>query len=127
MLSIEIVYLNEFTRTGSASILLSGFEMPAAKAAKCRIKEKSSSVTELVNLFTLTSSVRGWFPIKGQMAGGKMGQTVKQIMRKFTFVPSMTYSCLQGKVELELEVKPSSMCSAVGLGRDGPQALPAPK
>lgn len=54
--------------------------MPAAKADKCRLSEKTSSSKELVNLFTLPSSVRGWFPIKGQIADdGKIGQTVGEL------------------------------------------------
>lgn len=79
-------------------------------------------------MFTLSSSVRGWFAVKGQMDGGRTGQTVKTLkVNGCKYMSIIIVICLQGKVELELEVKPSSMCSAVGLGREGPQALPAPK
>lgn len=83
----------------------------------------------MVNLFTRQHSVRGWFPVKGQQMGGRVGLTVCATnKRTFRFQCAwVEYVILQGKVEMELEVVLGELATPVGLGRAGPMPLQAPK
>lgn len=67
-----IKYIN-YHLLGSVTINISNFQMPPDTAAKCSSKLRTDNN---VNLFCV-QPVRGWFPIKGQLKSGKIGQTVR--------------------------------------------------
>lgn len=55
------------------TINVSNIPLPAKTSAICDFKQ---SRKEFVNLFDV-EKVRGWFPAKGIMKDGKMGETVR--------------------------------------------------
>ncbi|KAJ6640633.1 Fer-1-like protein 6 [Pseudolycoriella hygida] len=90
---------------GMLSINISNIPVPVKTSANCDLMKQTK---EFINLFEV-EKVRGWFPAKGIMKNGKMGQT--------------------GKIELEMEVLLTEIAAAnpVGKGREDPNALPPPK
>lgn len=109
--------------SGSITINISNFQMPPDVATKCSTKLRSDNY---LNLFSV-QQVRGWFPIKGQLKSGKIGQTVYVRWRIFPIYDCKLYIS-QGKIELQLQVLSQDDANAnpAGKGRDGPDALPSP-
>ncbi len=55
------------------TVNISNIPSPAKTSAACDLKQQHN---EFINLFEV-EKVRGWFPAKGIMKDGKMGQTVR--------------------------------------------------
>jgi hypothetical protein len=107
VLNLQLWDNDSFSRDdflGTASINISHFPQFSPTSDKCTMRKNSN----YENLFAVDGSIRGWCPVYGKKNEGIM-QT--------------------GKIEIELEVLPEDEAKSkqVGIGRDGPNALPAPK